>query len=386
MRELRLPKVGASVADALLGLVVMIAVSWMITADQAGDRPPDVIAYFWAIGLGAMLLVRRTYPLIVLWITVLTLLAYYMWGYPAVGLSIPTAAALLSAAEFRRVRWPVLAALTLLTVSYAVRIAQGQDLIRIVGYELAGEVGLMAAGIALGVSLRLHRELQRSTTQLLEATSRAEQSRASAIIAAERADIARDLHDSLGHQATVISMYVDVARETARQDPAVAQEAVEIIGTTSSEMLAELRDTVKTLRGRYSTRTVTTLAALEPQLIEPMPLNVHAEIDPGLTEHPISPAVQTAIYRIVQEALTNVLRHSAAESATVKITNDSDTVAVVISDEGPALDDAETSQQGAGITGMAERAAALGGWLTARAEATGFFVEAALPLDRKGPS
>lgn len=386
MRELRLPKVGASVADALLGLVVMIAVSWMITADQAGDRSPDVIAYFWAIGLGAMLLVRRTYPLIVLWITVLTLLAYYMWGYPAVGLSIPTAAALLSAAEFRRVRWPVLAALTLLTVSYAVRIAQGQDLIRIVGYELAGEVGLMAAGIALGVSLRLHRELQRSTTQLLEATSRAEQSRASAIIAAERADIARDLHDSLGHQATVISMYVDVARETARQDPAVAQEAVEIIGTTSSEMLAELRDTVKTLRGRYSTRMVTTLAALEPQLIEPMPLNVHAEIDPGLTEHPISPAVQTAIYRIVQEALTNVLRHSAAESATVKITNDSDTVAVVISDEGPALDDAETSQQGAGITGMAERAAALGGWLTARAEATGFFVEAALPLDRKGPS
>src|SRR5690625_5342044 len=79
----------------LLGLVVFLAVSWMITANQAGDRPPDVIAYFWAFGLGALLLVRRTYPLIVLWVTVITLVAYYMAGYPAVGLGIPTAAALL---------------------------------------------------------------------------------------------------------------------------------------------------------------------------------------------------------------------------------------------------------------------------------------------------
>src|SRR5690625_1365166 len=370
----------------LLGLVVFLAVSWMITANQAGDRPPDVIAYFWAFGLGALLLVRRTYPLVVLWVTAITLLAYYMAGYPAVGLGIPTAAALLSAAEFRRVRWPILAAVTLLTVSYAVRIAQGQDLGVILGYDLAGEVGLMAAAIALGVSLRFYRELQHKSAQLVESTAREERSRATATQAAERAEIARDLHDSLGHQATIVSMYADVARQTVEHDLKVAQDALDVVSTTSSQMLTDLRQTVKTLRGRHSARTVTTLAALEAEVIEPMPLTVHTDIDPQLAELPLSLSVQTTIYRVVQESLTNVLRHSAAGSATVKIGHDDGMVSVMVSDEGPARDVAESPGPGTGIAGMTERVSLLGGWLTARSEADWFIVQAALPTKVEQPS
>lgn len=377
-------EIRASVTDALLGVAVTIAVSWMMTADQAGDQPPDGIAYFWAIGLGALLLVRRSYPLVVLWVTVATLVAYYMLGYPAVGLSIPTAAALLSAAEFRRVGWPVAAAAALLTVSYAVRITQGQDLSRIIGYELAGEVGLMAAAIALGVSLRLRRELHRSTTRLLESTAREERSRANAAIAAERTDIARDLHDALGHQTTVVSMYADVARETVTHDPAVAQDALDIVSSTSSEMLTELRRTVKTLRGQQPTRSVTTLGGLQSQVIDPMPLTVHTDIDQQLDDLSIPASVQTAIYHIVQEALTNVLRHSAAESASVTMRCDADQLSVTVFDPGPVRDDAAAAEGGEGLDGMAERATSVGGWLTAQREATGFAVRAAFPIPREG--
>lgn len=377
MMKPRLPTVRARLADALVGLVVFVAVSWMITADQAGDQPPDAVAYFWAFGLGALLLVRRSYPLVVLWITVVTLVAYYMAGYPAVGLSIPTAAALLSAAEFRRVWWPVLATVSLVIISYAVRIAQGQDLRQILGYELAGEVGLMAAAMALGVSLRLRHELQDSTARLVASTAREERSRSEAALAAERTNIARDLHDTLGHQATVISMYADVARQTVEHNPDEAQQALDVVTSTSSDMLSELRQTVTMLRGRKSQRNVTTLGALREHLIASLPLEIHADIDPQLTERSVSLAVQTAIYHIVQEALTNVLRHSTATTATVHILRENERLAVIVADPGPARDAATPA--GAGIDGMTERATALGGCLTAQHHGQGFRVHAVLP-------
>lgn len=379
MMKPRLPTVRARLADALIGLVVFVAVSWMITADQAGDQPPDAVAYFWAFGLGALMLVRRSYPLVVLWITVVTLVAYYMSGYPAVGLSIPTAAALLSAAEFRRVWWPVLAAVSLLIISYAVRIAQGQDLRQILGYELAGEVGLMAAAIALGVSLRLRRELQYNTARLVASTAREERSRSDAAIAAERTNIARDLHDTLGHQATVISMYADVARQTVEDNPHEAQQALDVVTSTSSDMLAELRQTVKMLRGRQSQRNVATLGALREHLIASLPLEIHADIDSQLTERSVSLAVQTAIYHIVQEALTNVLRHSTATTATLQIFRNKQWLSVIVADHGPARDATAAVAAGAGIDGMTERATSLGGCLTAQREGQGFRVHAVLP-------
>lgn len=377
------PQVRAYFKDALLGLVVFIAVSWMITADQASERPPDPIAYFWAFGLGALLMVRRTYPLIVLWVTVLTLVAYYMLGYPAVGLSIPTAAALLSAAEFRAARWPVFAAVALLTVSYAVRVLQGQDVGIILGYELAGELGLMTAAIALGISFRLRRELQHNTAQLVESMTREERSRANAIVATERADIARDLHDSLGHQVTIISMYSEIARETVEHDPQAAHKALEVVSATGSEMLSELRQTVRALREHHPVAEVTTLASLERQIIAPLPLDVHTEIDPQLVDLSIPSSVQTTIYRVVQESLTNVMRHSLATSATVDIHQDGGLVAIIVADPGPARDDTESLGAGAGIAGMAERVKLLGGTFAARPDTDGFIVEATLPMNRE---
>src|SRR5699024_7335404 len=108
--------------DAVLGVAVFGAIALAIAADIEGDRDPGVLAYVWALTLGALMLIRRRFPIGVLGLTILGMLLYYMVGYPVIGLSVPAAAALYSAAEFRRVWWSVAAAGFLLLGSYFYRI------------------------------------------------------------------------------------------------------------------------------------------------------------------------------------------------------------------------------------------------------------------------
>ncbi|GAA2086805.1 hypothetical protein GCM10009823_00800 [Brevibacterium salitolerans] len=313
----------ARVFDLVLAVLVWGSVSWLITADQAGDRAPDALAYLWALGLGCLMLVRRRYPLLVLWITVAALFGYYTAGYPAVGLSVPAAGALLTAAEFRRLRWPLLASALLLTVSYGARTLQGQDLTRIIGYELVGHLGLMAAAIALGTSMRLRRELQERTAQLVRAVREKECREAQAALAAERTAIARDLHDSLGHRLAVLSLHTEVAAEAA--DASAARSALAVIRETVDAMSVELHRTVRALRrsedGQGAVRSPRSLAGLE-SLFAALPVETHVTMDRALRTGAVRlPApVEAAAVRIVQEALTNVVRHSLATRARVTIT------------------------------------------------------------------
>ncbi|GAA1184477.1 sensor histidine kinase [Nesterenkonia xinjiangensis] len=369
--------------DAVLGVAVFGAVAGTISADVAGDRDAEPLAYLWAFGLGALMLVRRRFPLGVLGLTFVAFWAYYMVGYPTIGLSVPTAAALYSAAEFRRAVWAVSAAVLLLGGSYFYRLViAGQDPTRVVGYELSGHVALMTAAIALGVSMRLRRELRENTQRLLEAAEAHERSQAAAAIATERADIARELHDSLGHRTTVISLHADVAREALDRDRRAAEDALDVVKSTSGEMMDEMRRTVQMLRRQKDPRSPLSLDALEGQVFDLLPLEVHARIQTHDDERLAPDHVQAAAYRIVQEALTNVVRHSAADSAEVAVTLTDGRLQVTVRDPGPARPPRERSAQqaaGLGLHGMRERAEALGGSLAAGPEGDGFAVHATLP-------
>lgn len=367
--------------DALLGVILFGAVSWMIHADLAGERPPDAMAYSWAFVLGALMLVRRRFPLAVLSVTVVGIFIYYAAGYPAIGLGVPLAGALLSAAQYRRLRWPVLAAAASFLIAYGVRLGQGQDFGRIIGFELVGELGTVAAAIALGFSLRLRLELQDSARRLMHATVEEERARAAAATSEERSAIARELHDSLGHHATVISMHADVIREAVDADPAAVQEAAQVVKDTSREMLRELRSTVRTLREGSASppdaRQLPTLSReyLQTAVFDPLPVQVSADIR---MQHQPTPAVQSAVHRILQEALTNVTRHSAASRAEVSLTESPRGLHLTVKDPGPARGPSEAG--GYGLCGMRERAEAVGGTLTSGPEGAGFTVEALLPL------
>ena len=372
--------------DAALGLLVWATVSWMITADQAGERAPDLVAYFWAVGLGALMLVRRRYPQVVLWTTVLSLFAYYMAGYPAVGLSVPTAGALLTGAEFLRLRWPMIASILLIGISSSVRLVQGQDFSRIIGYELAGHVGLMAAALALGTALRFRHQLQRQSAELVAAVKDAEQSQARAAFATERAEIARELHDALGHRTTVISMHADVARESLGRSPHETRNALDVIRSTAGDMMGELRQTVQALREAQRDapailRTPASINALGV-MFNALPIEVKASID---VPERLPAAVEGAVFSIAQEALTNVVKHSAAESTAVEVSvgkNQHRTyVHLTVTDPGPHKQQHVTRPRGFGIRGMQERAASLGGDLTAEPSDGGFRVRAYIPVE-----
>jgi hypothetical protein len=95
------------VLDLLLGVAVAFVIAGLIAADQGGRRDPDAIAYLFACAFGGLMLVRRRFPVAMLVVTMLLLSAYYILDYPAIGLAVPIAAALYSAAEFGHLTAPI---------------------------------------------------------------------------------------------------------------------------------------------------------------------------------------------------------------------------------------------------------------------------------------
>lgn len=377
----------AWLVDALLGGAVAIVVAIVISADQGGRQDPDIIAYLWAVGLGALMLARRHYPVVVLMVTALGLFAYYAAGYPAVGVAVPVAAALFSAAELGRLLWAAATAAVVAAVSVFFRLMEGQNVTVVVGYELAGHVMLMAAAIALGDSVRSRRAVQANARRIGELTAKQIQQDADARVHAERLAIARDLHDSIGHTTSVISLHADVAREAINRDDDSAREALALIKRTAGRTMTELRATVELLRSpREERRPVMTIADLESLIQPAVEAGIEVEVANALPSG-LPATTETAAYRIIQESITNIAKHSTATQAIVTVARIDDMVNLTVIDNGappsePAGDD---PHHGYGIVGMRERAEALGGRLSAGYEATGFAVRVMLPVPEETP-
>ncbi len=380
--------------DALLGVAVTGAVTWVISARQGGTQQPDAVAYAWAGGLGALMLVRRSWPRVVLVVSALGLFAYYAAGYPAVGVAVPLAAALFSAAEAGRAGVALVTAAGVLAVSVGFRLVEGDDAAYVVGFELVTHVTLMAVAIALGDAVRSRRTQKRQQRELAR-------QEAEVRVREERLAVARDLHDSLGHSLAVISLHAEVARE-ASGSPATA-EALREVRAAASGALRELRTTVTALRGG-SPRSDVSLAGLTSLLdtARAAGFDVVARVEPGLGEVPR--AVGEAAYRIVQEAVTNVVRHAEASRVEVSAVAGGGLLRITVADDGPpshpaaghgpdgavrhgvdgAVRHGVDGGAGHGLAGLAERARALGGSVRTRHGPGGFVLEAELPLDPRG--
>ncbi|PFG29447.1 signal transduction histidine kinase [Paramicrobacterium agarici] len=354
--------------DALLGAAVTVIVAAVMSAGYGGRNDPDGLAYIWTIGLGALMLARRRYPGLVVTISVLGLFAYYTAGYPAIGVAVPIAAALYSAAEFGRMLWGVVAAIVALLVSVMFRLADGQAVSLVIGYELAGHAFLMAGALALGDSIRSRREV---VTLVAERAKRESDEHARA----ERLAVARDLHDSIGHGVSVISLHADVAGEAlAAQDSGQAARALRHVTSAARSTMADLRETVAVLRAPRE-RSAGELAHLERVIPADSPIAFTADIrDPS----GVPTAVQATAFRIVQEAVTNVLKHSTATRARVEVAREGSNLRIDVSDNGGAPDVGVAESHG--IAGMRERAASVGGELAIRSTPNSFAVTALLPI------
>jgi signal transduction histidine kinase len=214
------------------------------------------------------------------------------------------------------------------------------------------------------------------------AAERAEQVRRA--LADERAQIARELHDIVAHAMSVIAVRSGVARMVIDTDPGQAREALTIIETTTRRSLHEMRLLVGMLRDTRDDHTdlrpVPGLSDLDRLIAETAAAGVTVDMDIDGTVRPLSPAADLSAYRIVQEALTNVVRHAGPTRAKVQISYRPDEVSIEVVDDGPSGPTPPIPRAGSGhgLIGMWERAALFGGELAAGPDAGGFRVKANL--------
>lgn len=364
--------------DAALGVTVVLVVAAAIAANLGGQRQPDTFAYLFAAGLGALMFVRRPFPILALMATGVGIIAYYAAGYPPIGLAVPAAAALYSAAEAGRARWAIGTAVGLLVVSTAFRLAEGDNPAYLFGYELASTVAVMAAAVALGDGVRSRRLWHAEQQQRIRRLELHREQEAARRVEEERLRIARELHDVLAHSMSVISLHSDVATEALPDDPPTALQALRNIRTASSEAGQELRTTVGLLRAADERHPVGGLDQLDRLVSSTtaggLPVDVRVEGTPTA----LPAVVDSSAYRIVQESLTNALRHADAGRAEVVLCYRADGLDIRVTDDG--CGDAGPSGNGHGVTGMRERAELLGGTLQVGSlPGGGFQVRATLP-------
>jgi signal transduction histidine kinase len=237
-----------------------------------------------------------------------------------------------------------------------------------------------------------------ATGQLVRTRIRARETRVAMIAAEqevaaeqERTRIARDMHDVVAHSLAVVVAQADGARYAARSDPAAAEDALRTIASTAREALGDVRVLLAQLRYRQEDGPQPTLHDLD-HLLDQLRASglMLVRHDEGVPL-PLGTAQQIAVYRIVQESLTNALRHADTESEVLvqfrwsshglELTVDSSLAEVKTRTGMIPVAPAPT---GHGIAGMTERAALAGGWLRAEPEQGRFIVRAWLPYQPTG--
>lgn len=209
--------------------------------------------------------------------------------------------------------------------------------------------------------------------------------RAEEAVLMERTRIARELHDVVAHGVSVMVVQADGASYAIRRNPERAEQAVANISATGRQALAELRRTVALLRTTPDADDMpeygTAGLARVVEMMSRAGLNVELEQTGNLDD--ISPAISLGVHRLVQESLTNVLRHSGhAPRAVVRVAREADTVTVEISDNGTGSAAPPTRGGGHGLVGMRERVAVLQGTLqVGRTPQGSWLVRARLPIE-----
>ncbi|MFE6923443.1 sensor histidine kinase [Nocardia sp. NPDC057663] len=209
--------------------------------------------------------------------------------------------------------------------------------------------------------------------------------RAHEAVAAERTRIARELHDVVAHAVSVIIVQADGAKYALRHDPDTAERALATIASTGREALRELRRTVALLRTEHAPELLpqhgSAGIARLAEMMRDAGLAVELELTGELDD--ITPEVSLGVHRIVQESLTNTLRHAGTSpKATVRVHRREDDILVEVVDSGGVpVQEADIPGTGMGLVGMRERVAVLGGTLSAgRTEDGRWRVRATLPL------
>jgi signal transduction histidine kinase len=364
----RIPRVDVGIAAGLLVWALLEA----LFADGPGSLPARVLL---AVGYTVPLVVRRRWPIpVMLTIVGLAIVRGAVWDVPEEGaMPFPSLlVATFSAALYARPRWLAVAAAPLPMLAFFLG--------NFVGSPTAADVAIVTF-ITLGAWSGGW--LVRRRAAQLAAAQAAGPELAREAVAAERARLARELHDVVAHSVTIISLQAGAAEAVLDVDPGQAREHLEAVRRTAHEALVEMRRLVGVLREAVPVyEPQGGLDRLTDLVTELRAAGLPVELSEEGPRVALPPGVDLSAFRIVQESLTNVRRHAGTAATSVRVRYCDDAVELEVANARGSGEGALGAGSGHGLIGMRERARLYGGTLHAGEEpGGGFVVRARLPLE-----
>jgi signal transduction histidine kinase len=371
---------------ALGDAALAIAVAALCVAGTAAElavssrpAPPAVGGYALALITAAVLFWRRRRPAAVAVAAFLLVGVYHVLGYPGEAPAFALFVAFYSLAVHGTTGRPVVLAASLAALAYVLPLLPPHP-VPWHSPAIFGPVLSMLWLVLLGASVRRSRLDAEDRARRAAAVAEAEIGRR---LAEERLRIAHDLHDALAHTISVIAVQSGNALDALAGRPDHAREALTVVRAASRQAMTELRATLGLLRTADpddpGTRPSPQLSDLRDLAARTDAAGLRVVMDLDDTADELAAAVQLTAYRLVQEALTNALRHASARSVTVTVHKGPKELLVQVTDDGHGPQ--EPAGTGLGLIGMRERAEALGGRVAVGPGPDGGYqVTASLPL------
>lgn len=358
-------------------LVVVVAIPTVLDAwwNEEGTRQADATTYALAFLMVAAVLFRRRHPYLVAMVCGAALTGLYLLGHHGELLNLPVMVGLYTIAVQGDRRTTIITGVIAATWSGILGFTS-DDPIGARGGSPVLEMIWPLVPLALGEAARARRQLV--------AFAEVERDReAQRRVEGERARMARELHDVVAHTMAAVNVQMAAAVAAFDVDPDTARTALYQARASSKAALQELRATVGVLRQTNDTAPVPRLDQLDQLTATVRAAGIDVTVDDGRDGAELSGAVELAAYRIVREALTNLVRHSNASNATVSLRAAAEGLVVEVVDDGTAHPHgAPASTAGFGLIGMAERACPVGGRVDhGPVPQGGYRVRAVLPAD-----
>ena len=350
-------------------LAASLAAAWLgpgLTLDHALLLVAGAAPYAW----------RRAAPVLVLVVAAAGVLALLMAGHGTAVIGSGLFLAAYTVAARHQLRTTALAGAFCAAVLAVVAVAfPGQ----LTPGEAATNLALFAGAFAVGRATRTGRAAARVVADRAALAERVQAEQARTALTEERLRIARELHDVVGHSLAVIALQASVGERVAATEPDEARSALAAIAERSRESLQEVRRLVAGMRDETgSDRPLPGLADLPGLVADMGAAGLTVSVETAGEPWPLSPALDLTAYRVLQESLTNVVRHAGTDTAEVRIRYTPDDLELTVGDHGrgPAVG----ATHGNGQAGMRERVATWGGRLeTGAAPDGGYRVVAVLP-------
>ncbi|TCN44203.1 signal transduction histidine kinase [Kribbella orskensis] len=343
------------------------------------------LGYILLIASGVVVVLRRQFPVAVVAIIALTSLIYYTLDFPDGPGWLGLFVALYTLTAYGDGRWSLAiagAVIAVLAVDWLVAAANVEPRAAI-GWVFF-RIGASVMSAALGESVRTRRVIAADALERAELAERTREEEARARVDEERLRIAREVHDTVAHAIAIINVQSGVTAHLFDKRPERTREALEAIEKTSSQALREMRSILGVLRDAHDGRVPHPgLGQIDELIAQARHAGLDIKLESAPATEALPSAVDSAAYRILQESITNVIRHVGSTRVTIRLVYGVDSLELCVTNErGDTSHDGGTSAvPGRGITGMRERCSLLGGDLDAGPRADGgFAVSARLPF------